>query len=278
MSKRLTISIITILYAIIDPLWAALDWCISRLPLRRFERRHGNRLETAVVTLTDPAGRELILVGMRHLGAIEYFQQIATLINDRPDHLLLSEGIRNRKGETVSLPEKYATLFDMARSIARITKLAYQSDCIKYAASRTPRLTDTTRRKLWANIQKYGLEKRFAPPEQVISFLASETIPDQFKRRVVTDFLVRLASVNFLARMFRLFRADMRLHNQIINHHRSQIAARSIRRAMRLEQRNVISLWGNNHLPRIIDHLRTAGYQVVKTEWLTVMTIRKEHS
>jgi len=237
-----------------------------------------NKILTPVIHLKNhQTDKEIVLVGMMHIGDKEYYQQVQKLIDSFLGYKILYEGIKKLSEEEISkLSPKEVKIFKKIEKnmndrsvIAALLRIQDQKKGLLYDPHWI--CTDMT---------LFEFIKRLLESKTDSMFTSETRLPKKLAKFEKLLFawmfdlaLERMSGIMLFAKFFGLFSKKERSLEKLIVHDRNIIAINSI--LAHVKDFNVVSIWGAAHLPGMVKELKKNGFRQEKKSWLVAYTISK---
>ena len=244
-------------------------FCIEKFFFPQILRKQNDTLEAPVIFYKHPeTGRQIVFVAIIHIGEAEYYKAIQKLIDFHDDHVVLYEMIgrisrnQQRKFTAVEREEykKVKRTTQLLKKIVLLLNLTHQKNGLVY-------------RDHWINtdINGYDLVRALCKNK---SF---SRITNKNKGTKKKDYDVLKWTLNHLicngpyflviARFFKFFSVKKKSSDCVILDSRNQIAVDAMFK--HLQTKNVLVIWGAEHLIGIGKSIRKAGFQESGRLWFT---------
>lgn len=240
----------------------------------------GRSLKTPIVFLENPdTGREVVLVGMMHVGGGQYFKDVQGVIDSLSKHRILFEAVgklsaqerkklNKREKKILNQFETMSKNSDIFREFIGFQDqrkgLAYDSSWVR------------TDMDMFALIKKFS-HARINPIStgtkkgKLNKFFKGSDSSDRAITKWLLGYLLTLLPLFLiLSRLMCFVMRRSRLTYQVIIEERNLIAVNGIARYT--EVSNIVSIWGAAHLPGMIKLLGKLGFREVQRKWITVFT------
>ena len=276
---KLKNELFTVLFNLIRiPLILLLSWPISVFGTSTGRTRKGILQIPVRFYQHKKTRRKVILVGVIHIGKLNYYKRIQALIDKVASegyHILYEAVGKMDEKDIKKLPKKQRVIVYQMISISSFMKdmsiklfdnndVVYQKHGLEYPDWWVRTDMDTSQiSSLFAEADVSFIEEKNDPD---CNFL--DDTPKEFVgiiRTIFSSTIKLLPGISLLCSFFNRFNREKRFRNYVIITMRDEIAVKGI--LQYAETQNVLSIWGAGHLPGIHKHLCAAGYQHTATDW-----------
>lgn len=237
-----------------------------------------NKILTPVIHLKNhQTGKEIVLIGMMHVGDKEYYQQVQKLVDSLLGYKILYEGIKKLSEEEtlklnpneIKILKKIKKIMNNGSVISTLLRIQDQKKGLQYDPHWI--CTDMT---------LFEFIKRLSESKTDSIFTSDTFLPKKIAKFEKLLFawmfdlaLERISGIMVFAKFFGLFSKKERSLEKLIVHDRNIIATKAI--LAHVKDFNVVSIWGAAHLPGMVKELKKDGFRQEKKSWLVAYTISK---
>lgn len=251
---------------ILLPIWLVFAKVMKIIPTKVIRHR-GDVLQTPVVFYVHPkTKRQVVFVAVIHIGEADYYTALQKTIDAYGHHAVLYEMVGKltstereslTKSEQVILKqfESGKEFIEMAKELLGVTHqkegLSYppewintdigMADLLRLFAERNLRL-------IRGHIEPTPLDKDRALFQWLLDAMLRNFVPVIWTIRLLTG--------------FSSLKRDVR---EVILDHRNEVGMKAI--FNHLQHRDVVTIWGAEHLYGMDEDLRAAGFREVRREW-----------
>lgn len=248
------------------PFWVVFAKVARRFPTKAM-RHQGNALQTPVVFYRHPeTSREVVIVTTLHIGEIGYFPSLQEVIDSRQNHVVLYEAIRRLRPEQAQTitSDEFAVAktidFDFTLRMAMMSSLGLVS---QYHAG------GLICRESWINtdmtmpeLLKSFVQREIKPSKGGDLEWASSPLATWLFDAILHNYVPFTLTIKFVG----LALPQWHRRKKIILGRRNEIAAAAIQQYVQ-EGRDVIAIWGADHLKGIERYILAAGFVAKRREW-----------
>lgn len=230
----------------------------------------GRHLCVPTVFLQNPAtGRNVILIGMIHIGKKRFYKKVQKLIDSYPGHKILYESVGRLTTE-----EEGRLSPDEKKVRDQMTSMFNDRKFLQVLLSLDDQRRGLNYRKTWirTDIDKFVLLRRFAQARMNFStgprisnrvHLRLKKMPEvdrALSRWVMHKLFMILPLMNLLERG-----RDLKFLDQVILSERNIIGVHGI--LEHVGDSNIISIWGAAHIPGMVRLLQETGFRKTRVIW-----------